>query len=84
MNKTLARVNLSNMRDVYQTISALSQNFNVYGVGHYVTFLQGLGHFKGLPNLSLLGYSYRPAANLAYLAPPGQFLMGAKLFTGTH
>ena len=26
---------------------------------------------------------YTPASNLGYLAPPGQFFMGAKLFIGT-
>ena len=27
--------------------------------------------------------SYTPTSNLGYLAPPGQFFMGAKLFIGT-
>ena len=27
--------------------------------------------------------TYTPASNLGYLAPPGQFFMGAKLFNGT-
>ena len=29
------------------------------------------------------GVPFIPASNLTYLAPPGQFLMGAKLFPGT-
>ena len=28
-------------------------------------------------------FSSTPASNLGYLAPPGQFFMGAKLFIGT-
>ena len=56
MNKTLARVNLSYMRDVYQKISALSPNFNVTESDIKLLFA-ALGHFKGLPKLSLLGYS---------------------------
>ena len=56
MNKTLARVNLSYMRDVYQKISALSPNFYVTESDIKLLFAV-LGHFKGLPKLSLLGYS---------------------------
>ena len=32
---------------------------------------------------SNLTLPYTPASNLGYLAPPGQFFMGAKLFIGT-
>ena len=52
MNKTLARFNLIYMRDVYQTISALSPNFNVTESDITLLFT-GLGHFKGMPKLSL-------------------------------
>ena len=31
-----------------------------------------------------MGIPFTPASNLTYLAPPGQFLMGAKLFLGTR
>ena len=34
-----------------------------------------------IPELNSFGFT--PASNLGYLAPPGQFFMGAKLFIGT-
>ena len=33
--------------------------------------------------VGLSNQNYTPASNLGYLAPPGQFFMGAKLFIGT-
>ena len=32
---------------------------------------------------SIYHMTFTPASNLGYLAPPGQFFMGAKLFIGT-
>ena len=37
----------------------------------------------GLTLLYVCRKAFTPASNLGYLAPPGQFFMGAKLFIGT-
>ena len=38
-----------------------------------------LKHTVSISNM----YAFTPGANLTYLAPPGQFFMGAKSFIGT-
>ena len=44
-----------------------------------ISILKCLSHDR----LGKTRHHFTPASNLGYLAPPGQFFMGAKLFIGT-